>query len=287
MSTSPDLDRFHALVAHLRPRLHRYCARMTGSVFDGEDVVQDTLAKAFYALATLDEPPPLEPWLFRIAHNTAMDFLRRYERKHVDLVAEVPDPTGPEERGVDPTLVEAALTVFAELPPAQRSAIVLKDVLGLTIEETAGAMGTTVPAVKSALQRARARVPRDADTPRPPEIDARLRLYARLFDARDWDALRALVTEESRLDLVSRTQRRGVRVAEYWSRYAEIAPRERLRAVAGSVDGAPAIAMFRDGGDRPAYFVRVEWDGDRIAQIRDYYHVPSIADGARFTLSDG
>jgi RNA polymerase sigma-70 factor (ECF subfamily) len=145
-------------------------------------------------------------------------------------------------------------------------------------------MGTTVPAVKSALLRARGRIPRDApEAPRAPEIDARLRRYAQLFDARDWDALRALVTEESRLDLVSRTQRRGARVAEYWSRYEEIAPAERLRAVPGWVDGVAAIAMFRDGSDRPAYFMRIEWDGDRIAHIRDYRHVPTIADGARFT----
>src|SRR5215468_10641521 len=75
--------RFMDLVAEVRPELHRYCARMTGSVFDGEDVVQETLAKAYYALAEMDSPPPLRPWLFRIAHNTAMDFLRRYERRNV------------------------------------------------------------------------------------------------------------------------------------------------------------------------------------------------------------
>src|SRR5499425_2835687 len=84
-------QRFMDLVAEVRPELHRYCARMTGSVFDGEDVVQDTLAKAHYALAQMTEPPPLRPWLFRIAHNTAMDFLKRYERKHVELAAEVPE----------------------------------------------------------------------------------------------------------------------------------------------------------------------------------------------------
>jgi len=62
------------LVAEVRPELHRYCARMTGNVFDGEDIVQDTLAKAHFALSEMGEPPPLRGWLFRIAHNTAMDF---------------------------------------------------------------------------------------------------------------------------------------------------------------------------------------------------------------------
>src|SRR5262249_49131030 len=70
-----------ALVANVRPELHRYCARMTGSIADGEDVVQDTLARAYYALPELDPVPPLRPWLFRIAHNRAIDHNRRYDRR--------------------------------------------------------------------------------------------------------------------------------------------------------------------------------------------------------------
>jgi RNA polymerase sigma factor (sigma-70 family) len=122
-------ERFLELVAEVRPELHRYCARMTGSVFDGEDVVQDTLARAYFALAEMERPPALRPWLFRIAHNAAMDFLRRYERRNVEVVAEVPESAS-DERGADPDLVKAALAVFAALPPQQRSALALKDVLG-------------------------------------------------------------------------------------------------------------------------------------------------------------
>src|SRR4051794_34193783 len=69
--------RFLALVADVRPDLHRYCARMTGSIADGEDVVQDTLARACYELSQMKTLPPLAPWLFRIAHNRAIDHLRR------------------------------------------------------------------------------------------------------------------------------------------------------------------------------------------------------------------
>src|SRR5438552_1339945 len=71
-------ERFATLVAEIRPELHRYCARMTGSIADGEDVVQDTLARAYYALEELDEVQPLRAWLFRIAHNRAVDLNRRY-----------------------------------------------------------------------------------------------------------------------------------------------------------------------------------------------------------------
>src|SRR5579863_4369894 len=153
-------DQFMELVDDIRPELHRYCARMTGSIFDGEDIVQETLAKAYYALGQMVQPPNLRPWLFRIAHNAAMDYIKRYQREHVETVADVPDRAEPEESGVDSALVEAALTVFAELSPTQRSATILKDVLGQSLEETAHTMGTTVGAVKAALSRARANIAR-------------------------------------------------------------------------------------------------------------------------------
>jgi RNA polymerase sigma-70 factor (ECF subfamily) len=147
-------QRFLALVAEVRPELHRYCARMTGSVIDGEDVVQDTLAKALFALGQMSEPPNLRPWLFRIAHNTAIDFTRRYERRHVELVEEPVEELDEQEMEVDGALIEAALSVFVSLPPLQRSTLALKDVLGHSLEQIAQTVGTTVPSVKAALVRA-------------------------------------------------------------------------------------------------------------------------------------
>jgi RNA polymerase sigma-70 factor, ECF subfamily len=278
-------ERFLELVAGVRPELHRYCARMTGSVFDGEDVVQDTLAKAHFALAQMLEPPPLRPWLFRIAHNTAMDFLRRYERTHVDVVAEVPERLVDEPAVADPVLVEAALAVFAELPPVQRSALALKDVLGHTLEETAATMGTTVAAVKAALVRARARIAaRAAERPTetPPGDVEHLRRYAELFNTRSWDGLRALLGQEARLDLVSRWQRRGAAAGHYYERYAEVAELEQLRAEPGLVDGVPALAVFRGDAHHPAYFIVIEWQGGKYTSIRDYRYVPYITQAARF-----
>ncbi|HVJ18659.1 MAG TPA: sigma-70 family RNA polymerase sigma factor [Polyangiaceae bacterium] len=284
-------QRFVELVAAVRPELFRYCARMTGSIFNGEDIVQETLAKAFQALAGMTDVPPLKPWLFRIAHNAAMDFLKRYERKHVDLVAEVPDVPAADEGGVDPALVEAALVRFVELPPQQRSALVLKDVLGHSLAETAATMGTSVAAVKAALVRARANLaakPAEREGPPAREVSAEeresLRRYAELFNNRDWDALRALMTEESRLDIVTRARRRGPAAAEYYSRYEEIAPREELRAEVGWVDGLPVIAMFRPAASAiPAYFVLIEWHQNQVAWIRDFRYVPYIAEGARYS----
>src|SRR5437868_3407770 len=122
-------ERFLALVGDLRPELHRYCSRLVGSAIDGEDVVQETLAKAFYALGVQPEVPPLRPWLLRIAHNTAIDFLRRYDRRFVDPVAQLPE--SPDE-GLPPDVVRASLSSFIALPILQRSAVILKDVLGCT-----------------------------------------------------------------------------------------------------------------------------------------------------------
>ncbi|HET9157802.1 MAG TPA: sigma-70 family RNA polymerase sigma factor [Myxococcaceae bacterium] len=285
-------ERFMELVAEVRPELHRYCARMTGSVFDGEDVVQETLAKAYYALAEMESPPPLRPWLFRIAYNTSMDFLRRYEHRNVEsaadmeVIADMHGSPETEEHTPDDERVEAALTVFAALPPVQRSALALKDVLGLSLEETAATMEVSVPAVKGALTRARANVASASASGRPGggavEVE-RLRRYADLFNARDWDGLRALFGEETRLDVVSRYQRHGSSAGQYFTRYCEIAPREDLRLEAGWVDGVPAIAVFRPATSSfPAYFIRIDWRDDRVAQVRDFRYVPYIAGDATF-----
>lgn len=283
-------DQFMELVDDIRPELHRYCARMTGSVFDGEDVVQDTLAKAYFALGQMVQPPNLRPWLFRIAHNTAMDFIKRYERQHVEPVAELPERAEPQDDPIDPLLVESALSAFTELPPVQRSAVILKDVLGQSLEEAAETMGTSVGAVKAALSRARtniARIPRatiaQSGERLSGEKQAMVRRYVDFFNAHDWEGLRALLGEESRLDVVSRVQQRMADAA-YTTRYAKYLETEEIRAEAGVVDGVPAIAMFSPASSRrPAYFVLLETDAGRISLIRDFRYVPYIARDARFS----
>src|SRR4051794_9113005 len=94
----------NGLLVAMRPRLHRYCARMVGSVIDGEDVLQDALTKAVEAFASADLIVNPEGWLFRIAHNTALDFLRRRNRQEglrsgeeVDMVADPIDAVASRE----------------------------------------------------------------------------------------------------------------------------------------------------------------------------------------------
>jgi RNA polymerase sigma-70 factor, ECF subfamily len=274
-------ERFGELVAGLRPELHRYAARLTGSVVEGEDVVQDTLAKTFYSLGMLAELPTLRPWLFRVAHNAAIDFARRHQRSPVELWAELPEVPDADE-GVDPESVRTALATFLMLPPLQRSAVILKDVVGLSGAEIAETLETTVPAVKAALVRGREHLQRErarGDAPRAsdlgPAASAALEEYVRLFNAGDWEGVRALLTEEVRLDLVSVAARKGKAVGVYFGRYAA---EPDVRLSAGSLDGRPVLwAFVPRSSELPRYFVELTHSGDRVTRIRDYRYLPYIA----------
>jgi RNA polymerase sigma-70 factor (ECF subfamily) len=273
-------DEFLALAEAVRPELHRYCARLTGSVIEGEDIVQEALARAFYALAETPEPPPLRPWLFRIAHNAAIDHLRRHGTKYTEarddlsLLAAADEPA-------DPATVRAALAHFLALPVTQRSAVILKDVLDHSLEETAETMGTTVMAVKAALVRGRATL-RSAhmngdrvDAAAKAELDR----YASLFNKKDWDGVRALVGNDCRLDLVSKSQRRGKQVGMYFSRYEK--EQVSLRVV--RLEGRLALAAHVAGAETAAYFILLEWQDGLVVGIRDFRYVPYIAAEAEVT----
>jgi RNA polymerase sigma-70 factor (ECF subfamily) len=272
-------EEFLVLVEASRPELHRYCARLTGSVIEGEDIVQEALAKAFYALALTTDPPALRPWLFKIAHNTAMDFLKSHGRRFTDPVAEMTDVAGFEE-GPDPLVVRAALARFIVLPVTQRSAVILKDVLGMSLEDAAETMGTTVMAVKAALVRGRAKL-RDAEASDAlAEASARADLsrYATAFNARDWDGLRAMIGDDCQLDLVSRSKRRGREIDGYLGRYAK----ENVRLRVGSLEGQLVLAAYVADATEPSYFVLLTWESGHLRVIRDFRYVPYVAREADF-----
>jgi RNA polymerase sigma-70 factor (ECF subfamily) len=243
-------------------------------VIEGEDIVQDTLAKAFFALSLQPAQPPLRPWLFRIAHNAAIDYLKSHGRKYTDPHADMTDVGGYED-APNPAIVRAALSRFLALPLVQRSAVILKDVLGHSLEETAETMGTTIMAVKAALVRGRAHL-RDADDPEVrAEAAARADLdrYASLFNAKDWDGVRAMIGEDCRLDLVSRSQRRGKAVGLYFTNYA--ATTVTLSVV--MLEGRLALAAHDATGATPPYFILLDIVDGKVHDIRDFRYVPYIA----------
>jgi RNA polymerase sigma-70 factor (ECF subfamily) len=136
------------LMADARLRLHRYCARMVGSVFDGEDIVQEALAKAAAALPSAGTIENAERWLFTIAHNTALDALRRRKRNaEVRLDIDSLDPEQPTD-AESWIAASASLATLMQLPIIQRSSVVLMDVLGYSLAETVEILGTTLPAAR-------------------------------------------------------------------------------------------------------------------------------------------
>jgi RNA polymerase sigma-70 factor (ECF subfamily) len=272
-------EEFLTMVEGVRPELHRYCARLTGSIIEGEDIVQEALARAFFTLSMSPETPPLRPWLFKIAHNAALDFLKSHGRKYTEPRADLTDVAGFDD-APDPAAVRAALIRFIALPVTQRSAVILKDVLGHSLEETAETMGTTVMAVKAALVRGRANL-RNAEAAEvfaEAETRAALERYATLFNARDWDGVRSLVSEDCRLDLVSKSQRRGKEVGMYFGRYAK----ESVLVRPVRLDGELVLAAYVAGAAAPSYFMLLQWEDGRVTSIRDYRYVPYIALEADF-----
>ena len=283
---------FLALVADLRPELHRYCARMVGSIADGEDIVQETLARAYYALPEYPAFPPLRPWLFRIAHNRALDHLRRYEHRMGQSLESAPDVAvdavaDPEDALAREHALRTAVSRFVELAPAQRSCVILKDVLGHSLEEIATLLELSVPAVKAALHRGRLRL-RD-ELANVAEVTARpaspvVARYAELFNARDWDGVRAMLADDVRLDLVQRSQRAGRRdVGVYFTNYDQLTD---WRLQPAWLDGVEVLAVYRQPGDAlPGYFIELTAIDGRIALIRDFRYVPYVAQEAVFKFA--
>src|ERR1700734_1549094 len=208
---------FERLVGELRPKLHRYCARMTGSAVDGEDIVQDALIKALAALPSVGVIDNPEGWLFRIAHNTALDFLRRRARgptmQHNEALDMIAPPDSPDR---DHEAATMSLRTFMRLPALQRSAVILKDVLGHSVEEVASITGASEAAAKSALQRGRVRLREFAGEQAevsPPMLSdvmrVRLVKYVEGFRTGDFDTIRARLADDVKLALGAQLRRRG------------------------------------------------------------------------------
>jgi RNA polymerase sigma-70 factor (ECF subfamily) len=298
MTPSPDRypddhqAAFERLVISLRPPLHRYCARMTGSVIDGEDVLQEALLSATEAYAAALPIANPEGWLFRIAHNAAVDFLRRRVRQQTMYADEEIEMLADRGNGAaDRQIAAASLRTFMRLSVVERSAVILMDVIGYTIQEISGILGNTVPSVKAALHRGRERLrefaaaPEDHPLPMLRENErARLFAYVDRFNARDFDAIRDLLADEVQLDLVSRLRRKGrEEVGAYFINYAGIAD---WWLTAGLVDGRPAI-LVGDADDRsapPRYFVLVEWADEKLVRIRDFRYARYAIEGAELAV---
>jgi RNA polymerase sigma-70 factor (ECF subfamily) len=283
---------FLETIATLRPKLHRYCARMTGSVLDGEDVMQDALFQAYRRLDQFDESRPLAPWLFRIAHNQCIDFLRRRAvREGAESEALVDDSVEPVEavgKGVDRAIEHLVLS----LPPKERACVLLKDVFEYSLEEIAELVDSTLGGVKAALNRGRTKLEslkRAGSVVKPPakqaEASPLLSLYLERFNRRDWDGLLELISADARLRVADRYFG-DVASAPYYRNYAKRpAP---WRASIGRLDDEAVIVVFQEtrGRWRPVSIVRIEERENRVARIVDYNHCPWVLSSAELLVVD-
>src|SRR5580704_15207536 len=264
---------FLETITQLRPRLHRYCSRMTGSVMDGEDVVQDALFEAYRKLDQYDESRPLAPWLFKIAHNRCIDLLRkRGVRVEAETTAMTPDsvmPANPTVLGVGRAVEQLVIS----LPPKERACVLLKDVFDYTLEEIAELVGSTVGGVKAALNLGRSKLaalPEPVKTRRKanPELSRLLHLYVDRFNKRDWDGLRELISADAQLRVVDRFAG-PVDKAPYFKNYErQTVP---WRQAVAEVDGELAVVALHQHRDewRPVSVARLALTGPHVTRIVD------------------
>lgn len=277
---------FLETIRHLRPSLHRYCSRMTGSVLDGEDVVQDALFHAYRKLDTFEDGRPLEPWLFRIAHNQCIDFLRRRRvRQRAEADAAEPERIESVE-AIGPGVERAIEHLVLALPPKERACVLLKDVVADLVDSTVGG-------VKSALNRGRSKLAKQPHvrttsihTAENAETSRLLGLYVERFNRRDWDGVRELIAADARVRIPDHFAGR-LSASPYFGRYDKLT--SPWRVAVGSVDGEPVVLTLREvpGGWTPAAVVRAERSGGHIVRIVDYTHCPWVLSAASSVAVSG
>jgi RNA polymerase sigma-70 factor (ECF subfamily) len=188
-------------------------------------------------------------------------------------------------------IAAASLRTFMRLPVAQRSSVILMDVLGYSLDEIGSVMDTSIPAVKAALHRGRTRLRKLAAEPEELPIPvlseperSLLAVYVDRFNARDFDAIRDMLADEVRLELVNKSHMNGrSEVGRYFHNYDRI---QDWHLVPALVDRRPAL-LVRDPGDplgAPAYFVLLQWVGDRLTNIRDFRNARYITEGAEIVI---
>jgi RNA polymerase sigma-70 factor, ECF subfamily len=288
-------QRFLDVYEPLRPELYRYCRYLTRSPWDAEDLVQDTLARAFATLGCLFQPPPNpKAWMFRVASNLWVDRMRRAR----EVPGELP------ERGAEPAPRadrDAASTLIACLSPQERAAVVLKDVFDLSLEEVADALSTTVGSVKAALHRGRGKLtesgsPEVQGGPSARVLDA----FCDAFNGRDLERLTALLLDTAEVELVGvvteygpdaardpqtgsfvgflspiTSNEHGAGIGRQWlAGYEGQLPRVERREHRGEL-----IVLYwyphRDG-EAVRAVARVRTEGEHLARMRNYFFVPDV-----------
>lgn len=278
-----DERAFRRLVEPYRHALEVHCYRMLGSSQDAEDLVQETLLRAWLALARFEPRAQIQTWLYRIATNACLDELERRPRRAQPVD---PFPDSPLPESAAPTYDPAAryairegmelalLRAIQELPGRQRAVLIFRDVLGWTAPEVAGVLESTVAAVNSALQRARATVDQHAPAS-PPATDATerqlLERYVTAFEHDDMDGLVLLLREDAVLRMPPQPSVVGaLAIARFFRETAGQGDLRRFRLTPIRANGRPAVAIYVSASDRqliPHGISVLQVDGGRIVGV--------------------
>jgi RNA polymerase sigma-70 factor, ECF subfamily len=272
---------FAARIDLVRPQLHRYCRRLTANAWDAEDLLQETLARAFaHAANSHHRIERVLPWLVRIATNTYLDMWRRPH----PVPAELPEAASAD--GADPLEVRDALGEVATLlSPQERAAVVLKDVFDLPLSDIAAVLGTSSGAVKAALHRGRGRLGapdrRQALQRRPGPDRAVLDAMAEAFSAYDLDRLAALLLADATSEVIGLVYEAGAESARQGSLHHTLVleTQVRYRAEVTEIDGEAMVLLWErpvDGSAAEAVsdILRVETADGRVSRLRWYYFCP-------------
>ncbi len=275
----------------LRPELYRYCRYLTRTPWDAEDLVQDTLVRAFVLLGT-GHVAPAHPkaWLFRVASNRWLNINKqRREVPHAELRERTDTPVEPKATR------EAAGTLVVGLAPQERAALVLKDVFDFSLEEIAAMLSTTVGGVKSALNRSRGKLEVrnwSGQEATPPAVISE---FCSAFNARDLDKVVSLLLETVEIELSGTFADSGIEIAKRSFGGLMFATKMAMEAgipsdYRGSVHpvppkfevrmhrGVPLLLTFwtHDDGEHVRGVSLVTAEGDQITRIKTYMHSPEL-----------
>jgi RNA polymerase sigma-70 factor (ECF subfamily) len=306
-----DEEAFRELTDPHRRELQAHCYRILGSMQDAEDVLQETLLAAWHGLERFEQRASLRAWLYRIATNRCLNALRDAGRRPppLELPFDPPEPTrvveptwlepypdvllegiidaspGPDARYETRETVELAfIAALQHLPPRQRAALVLRDVLGFHAAEVADMLDSSVDSVKGALKRARATLeqrlpPTDRDRsplPNSPGERELARHFADAWEADDINGIVALLTEDAWLTMPPSTleyQGRSV-IASFLRENATWRRGQRYRLVPTRANTQPAFATYRTDAHAPIAhatgLVVLTLEGERIAAITQF-----------------
>ena len=294
---------FVRLTAPHRDRLHRHCYRMLGSLHDADDAHQELMIRAWRGIGGYRPEAPFAAWLTRIATNVCLRLIETRRRipqpspdahlePYPDTLLNAPPSQDPLTTVTEREQVGLAMVAAMQLlPPRQRVAVLLRDVMGFSAAETANQLGVTPAAANSALQRARERLGQEARErtlgaahhPSSAEVERRVMdRFQRAWADMDLEALVALLADDALLTMPPEDMRfHGARVIGQFFATVPLGGRlDRIRLVPARANRQPALAAYADEeipGVHDAYGVMVfSIRGDRIGAITGFPRRPDL-----------